>query len=459
MSTRAVVVMLAITLLLGGAAFVALRKPAVSEASTGPLLTFDPARVVALRMRGADGKEQAIERVGDEWLVRVGGPSERVNGAWPAGMQTVRGGLRFLAALVPERAETAPGEIGSRDLGDSVRLDITLNDGTSRVLRVAPRAVGGLVLASGSNAGKSAEGSERVGWVSADLHGLLVASGLKAWRDPAAIPGLGPDVWRISLNAGGAEVEVARQQGRWSLRKPIQAPADAEAIDRLVRRLASVTVVDYLDEGAAAGAQTDAATVEVEWAERGEAGGEPRRWIRRLVIGSATDLGGRTVSARAEVQRGAGPTERRQISVLAEPLAELRADAAALVSRRSIEAPAADVGQMEIRMCDGSGPPRIVVRTLDGWTLDGRPTSKDDAGAVEGLLLVLASAKAAQVVIGDGPPLTQPMCLTIATVGATPIAEAKIGIVEGGGVAIRVGEVTRVYAEPAAATAHAWLAR
>ncbi|MFN0132128.1 MAG: hypothetical protein ACKVW3_06310 [Phycisphaerales bacterium] len=449
MSTRAVVVMLAITLLLGSAAFVALRMPRAADTHAGPLLTFDPARVVALRLRAADGTEQIIERVGEEWHVRVGG-----GGPWPAAMQTVRGGLRFLADLTPERAEREQG-----DFSDGVRLDITLTDGTSQTLRVAARAVGGLVLAAGSNASKSTENGERAGWVSADLHGLLVATGLKAWRDPAAIPGLGPDVWRISLEAGGAEVEMARQQGRWSLRKPIQAPADSEAIDRLVRRLASVTVVDFLDEGAAERVQTDAATIEVEWAERSEAGGEPRRWIRRLVIGSATDLGGRAISARAEVQRGAEPVQGRQVSVLAEPLAELKADAAVVMSRRSIEAPPADVGRIEIRACDGPGTTRFVARTLDGWTLDGRPVSKDDAGAVEGLLLVLASAKAAQIVIGTGPPLTQARCVTMATVGETPIAEVRVGIVDGGRVAIRIGEVTRIYAEPAAAAAHAWLAR
>lgn len=439
--------MLAVTLLLGVVAFVALRGPSGSATPSGPLLRFEPARVVSLQLRRSDtDPPESIERVGDEWLVRVGATT------WPASGQTLQAGLRVLASLEPDRPEPSPA-----GLEHAPTLTITLDQGPAQRLRIAPTPVGGLVLAIGSSDAPTGTGPARqaAGWVSADVHAMLVASGLRAWRDPAAIPGLGPSVWRIALRAGNADLELARQQGRWSIRSPIQAPADPEAVDRLVRHLASIIVADFRDSGAAPLSQ-EAASVEVESAERLEPGVPPRSVVRRLVVGAATDLGGRTVEARSEVERSGVPPESRVLAVLAQPLAELRADASAFVSRRSIDAPAADVGRIEVTACDG-GSSSVVARTLDGWTLDDRPLTGDDLTLVQGLVLLLATAPSSRITVGDPAALVRPVCLRLSTIAGTPLAEATIGLNADGRVAVRVGAVTRVYTEPAAATAHAWL--
>lgn len=150
------------------------------------------------------------------------------------------------------------------------------------------------------------------------------------------------------------------------------------------------------------------------------------------------------------------PPESRVLAVLAQPLAELRADASAFVSRRSIDAPAADVGRIEVTACDG-GSSSVVARTLDGWTLDDRPLTGDDLTLVQGLVLLLATAPSSRITVGDPAALVRPVCLRLSTIAGTPLAEATIGLNADGRVAVRVGAVTRVYTEPAAATAHAWL--
>lgn len=465
MSKTGVIVALVFAVVLAGAAFfVTNRKtPPVEQ---GPLLKFDPAKAVEVRITAPDGAYQAIQRQpsSGEWDVVIAAPGGKEVGRWPAAPTQVRAALRILSTLEPTRSADSGTALGP----DAHVVSVKQDNGISSELRLAARGLAGSVLA---NAG------DRAGMVGADVAAMLIASGPREWRDRSVLPAFGPDVSRITLRGQSGTVALARVQGRWGLREPIQAPAEADSVGKLLAMLGNVNITDFLDRGPPpdTGLDSPVAELVIESDSRPEGGGPVTTLRRGLSVGRQADIGGKTVFVAIDRPGG----EPRIVAVTAESLASIHTEPAFYVSRRSIEAPAIEVGRAGIEFAVAPYPgsdapvpqlpargPLELTRSVSGWqTASGSAALPADAEGMKALLTLLGLASAESVLLDAPAHALRIASVDLKTIGDTPIGVVEIGMlvdpVEGqsraGRVFTKSGSVFRVYSQEAGQPVAAWL--
>ena len=466
MSKTGVIVALVVALLLAAAVFFVGGKRSAPPAA-GPLLAFDPAKVVELRVERPDGRYEAVRRGGQAglWYVALGesGP-ERV---WPADAGRMRAALRILSTLESDQ-QAEPGAAVEKG-APQVRL--SLEDQSARTMRVSARTLAGSVLVEVS--GLPGVVGSRAAWVGADVGAMLVGTGPKEWRDRSALPGLGPDASRITLKGEKGTISLARIQGRWGLRAPVQEVADSAAVAKLLAVLGNILVEDFLDNGPPdhTGLDRPVATLSIESDQR-DADGKVHTSSRTLSVGQQADIAGKSVFAALTSE---GDAVGRVVTVSAEGLAGLTTDPSAYVSRQSVQAPAADIGGVSITPADGVA--RQFRRDIEGWSMVRQagaaiPCSKADADAIGNLLELLAQMPAESVAISVGwPPSWAEQAgfpvaaIDVASAAGTPIA--KIDVLSAtfpakgktAQVVIQSGDVWRVYAVDASSPLVSWLRR
>lgn len=470
MSHTRVLIAVAFAVVLAFAAIFLLRGSNGTGESQTPSLAFDPARAVELSVRYAGGRKSDPGRV--ERIVRTAGSTWNVHwsddgeseGIWPAAPSQVRAALRILSTL-----ELMPADRGSRVESPAADVRITLEDGSERRLVLSGRALAGRVLAE-----VGGEEMQAV-WLDRSVMDMLVSggggalAGPRAWRDPSALPGVGSDVSRARLESrSAASLMLARVQGRWALREPVQEVAEPEVVGRLFTSLANVRVMDFLDDGVerpGQGAFVDnpAAVLILESEMRDHAApGAPVAVLRRtLAVGTTADLAGRNVFARIrqEMQRGSETTIdfERTVIVSGELLAAVAMDPAAYIARQSFTMPPSDVGSAVIRMGDRE---HRYKRTLDGWrqeTEEGaRPLSREEAEGFAALLQLLLQAPAAHVVLREGTEGSI-ASVELTTISGNPLGEAVI-IPAGEGLGIQSRGVLRLHDAQASQGVLRWMA-
>lgn len=360
MSRTAVIVALLVVLVLGGVALVLTKKGSTPAAVTGPLLSFDPATVTELRMEYPDGTFQAMQRdPAFGWKIVLGRPGTPVR-SWPAAAAQSQSALRLLGNLTEER----PGDGSISKPAGTLRI----NAGETTVcsLVFGEQRLGGRVLVEASGS------SKRMAWIDAKVADMMVTTGPQAWRSMAALPGIGAEASRITMKAqGGNAISLARVQGKWALREPVAAPAEADEINKLIGVLGKVQIVDFCDKGppAATGLENPNATLVIETDER-DASGALTTIKQTLTVGQAADMNQETMVARLErTVSGKGPGYAMVVIVGGEGLAAINTNPATYVSKRAIQVEAKEVGQVEYyfsRKGDVDCWPRYR-RTQDGW--------------------------------------------------------------------------------------------
>lgn len=451
MSTRAAVASLVIALALCSAAYVLLGR---SEPATvpGPLLDFRPSQARALRVdRG--GEQERVERRGeaDDWVVILGS-----SGAWPASAAPVRGALRILSTLEP----FARAERGQRPEEGAAVVTLTLDDGTTRAMRLGSRAMSGRVLVELIDPGPARPDRKgAVYWADRGIAEVLAATGLGAWRDTGVFGSLGPEVARVTVAGAGGTIALARVGGSWALREPVAAPADEQAVLSLIRALAALRVSDFGDRGlvTAPGSRAPLASITVETDAREPAGVDfvTRTTVRRVDFTGLSGLAGDQVLARLRRhERVGGPggevdTGEFMFAVPLAALAELPSTPEGFVSRTACRTPAADAGGVSIRRADNEGGERSLVRTLDGWAdarADGTrvPAPREAATAAEALLRALCGARADAVAFAPPEGWTPRWSVELRTFGGDPLEAVEVGRA-GEGWIVRSGPVWRTY--------------
>ncbi len=406
MSRIGVIVALALAGALAVLAMLVLR-PRPTQAPA-PLLQFDPARAVALEFRPDAGSPTRVQRQPDgEWTLA---PLDRPNEAWPAAATQVRAALRILSRLTPTRTSDESPPRASE-------IRVVLDDARTLTLRVGANALAGQVLAerTGPDAAR--------GWIGAEL--VDVIRDVPAWRDVAALPGIGPETSRITLHSASGSLALARVQGRWALREPVAAPADAQAVARLVSRLSSTRIEEFLNAPAPpeAGLDSPQAQATIEGDLRDPNNPAAITTIRRtLSIGRTKDLSSKSAYARIE---GVGSSPRDAV-ISASTLAELTTDPAAYVSRVSLAVPPAEIGAITLTAPSWS---RTFQRTLDGWTLStgtGQPATRipDQDPVLAQLLDSLAVANCEQAQVAGAP--SSGIRAEISSAAGTPIASLTL---------------------------------
>ncbi|MFT3685390.1 MAG: hypothetical protein QM783_10760 [Phycisphaerales bacterium] len=119
--------------------------------------------------------------------------------------------------------------------------------GGDTVIRLAPRALGGQVLADVKESGAA---KPRTLVIGEDLLTLLTSPGPAAWRDTRALPADASLAARITFTDGTATkgFGLARRAGRYVLTSPspVTAAADLDVVNNVVRTINSVSITRFL---------------------------------------------------------------------------------------------------------------------------------------------------------------------------------------------------------------------
>lgn len=490
MSTKAVAVWLVIAVLLGSAAIYLLTRSSGPEGAGGGraiagarLVEFVPTDLVSIAVKAPDRQPETIRRSPDnaEWeIVLPAPPAAATPGmpsppagegrSWPLLDTRVQSFLTLLAETRIIGPPASEADVGAAP----TTLRLTLRSGRVVEVALAERTIGGTGLArvSVTNPSDARDDLPRpvLAVIDDRLHQVLRTPGPRAWRDQSALRlarGGGASVSRLALDSSGRELELGRIDGRWSVRKPLVAPADPAAVDRLVRTLSQVSIVDFLDGGpgtAATGLSQPTARIRLEHDQRSIGADQTPRTTtltNELVVGSVGGLGSAGADrlfARIDLDR--------IVLVDGKTLADLRIDPGSYVWPHPSIAVPPDIGTilMEVRTADGgsvddaSAAPRVLRRNVDRWSAvasDGStvPMLDTQLADVNRLIAFLTGvgteAGPGAAHIGAAPPARFVPFGRVAllSIGSAPLEQIEIGEAGRGLVAFRTGEVFRTYPE------------
>ncbi len=293
MSPRAVIAAVAITLGLAIAALLLTNKqpPSPTSAQTTPTAAaFNPALIASITVKRASGAEERVTRTDSGQWNFIAGRIE-----WPAmPPETLVSALAALPAEFAKHADAAPTPGGPA-------VTLTLRDGSTYALRLAPTSLGGRTAAALT----SPEVTSNILIENSVLDPLL-NPGPAGWRSTAAIPGV-RDCSRITLDDGRASIALAKLEGQWSMRRPINARASQPAVSLLLGAIAQIKAARFEDAAshdlAAMGLTSPTLTITAETDERdADAAGDIRvhTITRELIIGGPADPKGDTRFAAAD---------------------------------------------------------------------------------------------------------------------------------------------------------------
>lgn len=389
------------------------------------------------------------------------------------------------------------GQSGAAPRTVQINLSGTTLAGTGLVEVIDDRPQGSEASSGagrGTAGGTSKPGLARLAIVDDWLQRVSATPGPRAWRDPTALRMARADVSRVRLESsvpGGLRVvSIARVDGRWGLREPVSAPADREAVVKLLGTLSSVNIADFLDNGPG-GADTrldrPVAQVTLEYDQRAinNATGNvaTNTLTNRLELGGPAALGSAATGGGTD-RLYAKIDGERVVTVDAKPLAALAADPATFVWPFPTTQLPADIGTvlLEVRTPDGgsiepsistsgvsttSAAPgasispdqlqRVLRRSLDRWTrvnADGSesPLVDDSLRQVDDLLGFLTGSstspvKPAAIALSTPARFVQFGRISLLSLGAGALEQIEVGESGAGLVTLKTGPVYRTYSE------------
>lgn len=388
----------------------------------------------------------------------------------------------------------APSGTGGTARTVQINLSATTLAGTGLVEVIDDRPEGTAAAATGAGGGagggSAKPGVARLAIIDDWLQRVSATPGPRAWRDPIALRMARADVSRVRLESavpGGLRVvSIARVDGRWGLREPVSAPADREAVVKLLGTLASVNIADFLDNGPG-GADTrldrPVAQVTLEYDQRAinNATGNvaTQTQTNRLELGGAAALGAAAGGGADRLY--ARIDGERVVTVDAKPLAALAADPASFVWPFPTTQLPADIGTvlLEVRTPEGgsiepsatspgasqgASPPasadnlqRVLRRNLDKWgrvNADGSesPLVDDSRTQVEDLLGFLTGSstspvKPSAIALSTPARFVQFGRVSLLSLGAGALEQIEVGESGAGLITLKTGPVYRTYGE------------
>jgi len=274
---------------------------------------IDPASVTSVVASGPAGTVSAERRGGAWWL-----------DGWPASEPEIGAAVRALATATLREAPEAESA--------SFSLEVSTAVGRTR-LELSERTVGG--RAPGRLTGP--DGAVRGVLVPASLRSSVLNAVRGGWRSPALAPRIEPGPSRVEVRAADDGFAAVRIGGRWRF-EGSEARPDAEAIEALISRAASIRAAGWLE----ASEDEPTATVTLETVRPNGS-----RWVQRLALIAQADLAGGLVSVRASRSGPEGVGSVRA-AVPASAFEGLPASEAAVTDRRSVDALAAEVVEVRV---------------------------------------------------------------------------------------------------------------
>jgi hypothetical protein len=506
MSKATVMVTLVIALVLGLA--VVLTTPsaidgldaraggAVGAEGSARVLEFDPAKVVSIRVQtpARDDVLRRREGTGEWWLATSAATgSGDASGAegWPVSVSSVRALLRMLSTI---DASAQGGESASAattaSLGpEATLIELALESGQLVRARLGTQPLGGRVPIEIMESGSAPSGAKpsRRAWVSSDLHESLAVAGPRAWRDPTALLGVGPEVARVSISrpsdAGPSTIRLARVQGRWGMVEPIVHALDEQAVGQLLGVLGGLRVAEFLDDRPADAEAFKGPTLSIttEVDQRSIEGESARTTVitRTLTIGSQAGLGetrlhARLVTSRSSSHADAGGSSQGQMGensaeFLIDPatLERLPVDPAMLLAKTAISRPAVEIDGFSIGVLEGQTARWVRSGGGSGWeslrpAMAAAPATPSDAEQLQAIAALLSATPADRVTIQPLPKLSSSVRIGVESASGTSLATLTLGRLEMAEgqppvLAIHDGEVLRVYGQASASEMLEWV--
>ena len=362
MSKTGVIVSLVVAVVLAVVASVVL-PPEERAQALRAILPFHPSQIVGINVRTTKGDEQTIERQIQGGWVYVVGDGER----WPIERVAIDNALRLLVALSAEHKADRKG----RDEWETWPwFSVMLEGGQAWRMWCEPKVMGG----GRSVRVQPPDDEAFTARVEGDILGALIETGLGAWREKLALPGLSADTSRIRLESPTQTLQLVRRSGRWRLTSPVAVAADSAAVEMLLRYLAAVEVNRFVTgdvDRASLGLDNP---ISVAMIEREIVSGTQGNLVRktqrrRLIVGGAADVAVTRFSA--EITRtltGPGGTVEESsstiVQVSAKGLSRIVSSPTEYISKRAAEVAAESVGTITVRTLDGDVR---FDRTVDGW--------------------------------------------------------------------------------------------
>jgi hypothetical protein len=300
-------------------------------------------------------------------------------------------------------------ESGDRGTGgsESGRLAFWEADAEQPVaaVRLDAQRLAGLGVVHVTEGGKS-----RSLRVSDALHRAFDGEGAMAWRDRRALPGLPSDVARLTIRTPDVTIELARVEGRWGMRAPVPAAADAGTIDSVLRSLQSVEGERFVGADADAFPESVRIAIAAE-ADRREASGEGRAVMRwTLELGGVAPGGGaflaRLGGEQIDTRNGARvPTHGPQIVELrAERLSGVPGTPEAYISRTLVGMAPTDIGFLRLGSATIGATEYRRTPSGAGWSVRGSdgeltPKTTEDRDRLDQLARTLTEARCEHVAI------------------------------------------------------------
>lgn len=507
MSTRVVLIWLAVAIILGGVAvYLFQRGSSNTGASQGPvyaagerLVQFSPADLEQIEFKAPDRTREVISRdpstggwklALDKPTGAVSVPTAQTSVEWPVVESRVQG---FLQTLLDTQTVSAPAKDAAIGGAPTV-VRMRFKNGNAIQFNLSDRSLGGTglvevisesrVIGAADQSGISEPGKPRLALIDDWFHRVCRTPGPRAWRDQTALAMSRADVSRIHLESptpGGLRtLALGRVDGRWRLREPVVAPADRGAVTRLLGTLGEVTITNFLDDGPGS---TDtrldkpAATVRLEYDLR-SADGHSSVAKNELLIGGIASVGSGTSAVSDKTY--AQVDGQRIVMIDPKPLAGLAMDPGAYIWPYPTDTNAADVGTvlLEVRTPDGgsvdfapatAGTPaaqtsnqRVFRRSLERWVRINEDGSEgvlvDQSQAEVAALLAFLTgpggeaagkgvASAATISVVQPTRFVPFGRITLLSIGAGELERIEIAESGSGLITLRTGEVYRTYPE------------
>lgn len=444
---------------------VAERAAGQGEALFSAVHAFNADDVASLAIAYPSGRSAVATRSDGAW--RQTSPAHfELMPSHVRGVLEAAAGLRWVERFIPSPAD-ASGTSAAAAASDALpsldqislappravlTIDWTDADGSQRshIIRLG-RAIGGRAYAQVND-------DPHVYVVDADLVNRLLPEKLAApllsdWRIRTLD---GPDadaVRRVLLRTGGQLSELVRVEGRWSFAAPHEDRVDPQAVSRLLGRLSSIQVnqfvvddpadladfgltqpaIDLVVETAVpdAARADQPARADTDLAASPDEPGQPQQpeaaasqWTVRqaaLRIGGPVDLEQTAFYALWQDHRHDG---KGVFTLTADDVDGLRLSADDLRDPRLTPLAAADITAVEIQQPDA--PPLALQRLPDGWRLADQPNTPLSADAVARLLAAIIDTRAIQFLAPDALSPEPLAVITLHAVGRAHPEELRV---------------------------------
>jgi len=301
--------------------------------------------------------------------------------------------------------------------------------------------------------------------VDANVAEMLITTGIQAWRDPAAFPGLGTSASSVVISGTKSSLSLGRTQGNWGVLTPIREAADPEAVARLFAILNSVRIVDFRDIGPPShtGLDSPAAMLRLSSGSPSAApgGDEQHEGYWYLIVGAAAGIADNTFVA----ELGHGKNRGQVVIVAGEQLAAISTDPLHYVSRQALRVEPAEIGHIAVTSPSTQLPCKRgeFRRTLEGWEArcdqgEWKPAMKADVQAVEALIELCTSTIPERMEVCGTQELAATSMIEVGTAGGTPLGSLSI-LIDGTRLTIMSEHVLRGYAAGVGGTVAEWLGR